>query len=196
MVKVSISIKELRKFLDATKGDTVELEIPDAIKLSGLSPSEALLGFIGWLTAREEKTIMSSTDDAAPVIERINEFCKEHSLEEPREGWAEMLHNPTGPQTPPFPHRSLLHKDCGGIVGCISRDEDGNYPDPLTTESVTVDSEVVVDLDSVCPVCNVHVHTVDEVYLAETEIVSEEIWHKVMQAAHELNKAGDKAGLN
>ncbi len=52
-----------------------------------LTASEAVYGFAGWLTTRAEKTVMSASDDAAPIAELVDEFCKKHSLTDPREGW-------------------------------------------------------------------------------------------------------------
>ena len=61
-----------------------------------MNASEALYGFAGWLTTRKEKTIMSSSDDAAPIAELIQRFIDENSLPEPREGWANNLIHPSG----------------------------------------------------------------------------------------------------
>ena len=61
-----------------------------------LSPSEAIYGFCAWLTTRDEKTIMSASDDAAPVCDLINQFCKENKLKEPCENWATNLVHPSG----------------------------------------------------------------------------------------------------
>ena len=52
-----------------------------------LTASEALYGFCGWLTSRKEKTIMSSNNNAVPILLLIEQFCKENNLAEPREGW-------------------------------------------------------------------------------------------------------------
>jgi len=52
-----------------------------------LTASEALYGFIAWLTCRDEQTVMSAQDDSAPVADLVERFCKENSLAEPRDGW-------------------------------------------------------------------------------------------------------------
>ena len=66
-----------------------------------LSASEAVYGFAGWLTSREEKTVMSSSDDAAPVAELVEEFCKENNLPEVTEGFPKNLtHPPIGAVVP------------------------------------------------------------------------------------------------
>ena len=59
-----------------------------------ISASEALFGFCGWLTTREEKTVMSANDDAANIAEKVNVFCKANNLSEPREGWDKKLVHP------------------------------------------------------------------------------------------------------
>ena len=59
-----------------------------------LSASEALFGFCGWLTSRKPRTIMSSTDDVAPIARLVQEFCNINGLAEPRDGWEERLIHP------------------------------------------------------------------------------------------------------
>jgi hypothetical protein len=59
-----------------------------------MTASEALFGFCGWLTSREKKTIMSSTDDAGNIAELISEFCKVNNLDEPRDNWTDLLTHP------------------------------------------------------------------------------------------------------
>ena len=39
-----------------------------------LNAAEAVYGFVGWLTSREERTVMSAKDDAAPAAEAVKEF--------------------------------------------------------------------------------------------------------------------------
>jgi hypothetical protein len=61
-----------------------------------LSASEALFGFVGWLTTRPEQTVMSRTDDCAPIVELIGQFCDENALTDPRDGWENNLIHPKG----------------------------------------------------------------------------------------------------
>lgn len=49
-----------------------------------ISASEALYGFCGWLTTRDEVVELSSTKDAAPIAELIGRFCTVNKLQEPR----------------------------------------------------------------------------------------------------------------
>lgn len=62
-----------------------------AAPVGEMSASEALYAFAGWLTTRQERTVMSARDWATPVADRVAEFCKHHGLAEPREGWAERI---------------------------------------------------------------------------------------------------------
>jgi len=64
-----------------------------------LTGSEAIFGFCGWLTTRKEKTIMSTSDDAAPIVELISKFCKENKLSDPRENWEKNLSHPKEHET-------------------------------------------------------------------------------------------------
>lgn len=61
-----------------------------------LTAAEAVYGFAGWLTCRTDKTVMSSSDDAAPIAELVAAFCKENNLEDPRDGWESNLIHPSG----------------------------------------------------------------------------------------------------
>ena len=70
----------------------VELEPGKA----NLSASEAIYGFCAWLTTRKEKTVMSSSDDAAPICDLIKQYCEENKLKEPCENWATNLVRPSG----------------------------------------------------------------------------------------------------
>lgn len=65
-------------------------------EMSELSASEALYGFCGWLTSKEEITVMGSSEDASVVVGLIADFCKENNLAEPREGWHLVLIHPSG----------------------------------------------------------------------------------------------------
>lgn len=60
-----------------------------------LSASEALFGFVGWLTTRKEPTVLSSatTIDKAPAL--VDAFCRENDLEPPRDRWPVLLRHPT-----------------------------------------------------------------------------------------------------
>ena len=62
-----------------------------------MSASEALFGFMGWLTCRKEVTPnFSSAHDAGEAAKLVGTFCKENKLTEPREGWETNLIHPDG----------------------------------------------------------------------------------------------------
>jgi len=58
--------------------------------------SEALYGFAGWITAREERVVASSSDDAGIWAKLVDTFIKENKLTEPRDGWEHNLIHPSG----------------------------------------------------------------------------------------------------
>lgn len=74
-------------------GDDVRVIIK-AIGIDKLSAAEAIYGFCGWLTTRVDKTIMSASDDCAPICELIKQFCEKNKLEEPRDHWEKNLTHP------------------------------------------------------------------------------------------------------
>lgn len=59
-----------------------------------LTGSEAVFGFCAWLTMRKDRTVMSSRDDAAPIVELIKIFCGENKLQDPRENYTDYLTMP------------------------------------------------------------------------------------------------------
>lgn len=58
----------------------------DYEKATGMSSVEhaviagALFDFMGWLTSRKERLVLSSADDASPAVEAITEFAKMRGL--------------------------------------------------------------------------------------------------------------------
>lgn len=52
-----------------------------------LTASEALHGFVGWLTSRSEETTMSGHHDAGKPSDLVGEFIKANQLSAPRDGW-------------------------------------------------------------------------------------------------------------
>jgi len=59
-----------------------------------LSASEAIWGFVGWLSSRSEVVTLSAKHEVPPVVDLVVEFCKANNLPEPRDGWAENLVHP------------------------------------------------------------------------------------------------------
>lgn len=58
---------------------------------NSLTGSEAIYGFCSWLTTRDKKTIMSSSNDAGIIAELIETFCDENNLRDPRENFTDYL---------------------------------------------------------------------------------------------------------
>lgn len=59
-----------------------------------LSASEALYGFMAFLTCRKKVTTLSSSHTPGDLPERINEFCLRHKLPLPRSNYAKNLISP------------------------------------------------------------------------------------------------------
>lgn len=70
---------------------------PEVTQLSG---SEALFGFVAWLTTADEFEFVSRnsafgpTQDAAPWADLVGRFCETNHLREPREEWSTLLTHP------------------------------------------------------------------------------------------------------
>ena len=64
-----------------------------------LSASEALFGFMGWLTSLETPVTFSARDYAGTAAELVDEFCKANNLAEPRDGWHENFVYPSSRRT-------------------------------------------------------------------------------------------------
>lgn len=56
-----------------------------------LTGSEAIFGFMGWLTSRNKILKIGATEDAAPVVPLIGKFMKANNLPEPGERWIDKL---------------------------------------------------------------------------------------------------------
>jgi hypothetical protein len=59
-----------------------------------MTASEALYGFMAWLTGRKERVAFSSSDAAGKAADLVAEFCKANTLREPGEKWTERLTMP------------------------------------------------------------------------------------------------------
>jgi hypothetical protein len=59
-----------------------------------LSGSEAVFGFLGWLTTRKVPVTFSAKHDASEAANLAKEFCDANRLEEPKEGWEKELAHP------------------------------------------------------------------------------------------------------
>jgi hypothetical protein len=60
-----------------------------------LNPSEAVYGFAAWLTCRKKRTVMSASDDAAPIAKLVKQFCEINSLPDVSNDWPNGLMHPS-----------------------------------------------------------------------------------------------------
>ncbi len=60
-----------------------------------MSGSEAVYGFMAWLTTREEEETFSARHDAAPAALLAGEFCQTNGLVDPRDDWTDRLTHPS-----------------------------------------------------------------------------------------------------
>lgn len=88
-----------------------------------LNPSEAVFGFAAWLTCREERTVMSASDDAGIIANLVEEFCKVNNLGPLSEHWPQHLIHPSGEvAVPNVGHNKIINTDasqcsCAGDQG-------------------------------------------------------------------------------
>ncbi len=59
-----------------------------------MTASEAVYGFVAWLTTRDTAETFSAEHDAAPAADLVAEFCKTNGLAEPRDDWTDRLTHP------------------------------------------------------------------------------------------------------
>lgn len=60
-----------------------------------VTPAEAIMGFIGWLTSRKEKITLSAKHDCVPIIKAIEAFLKVNCFEQPMGNtWTEKMTTP------------------------------------------------------------------------------------------------------
>ncbi len=62
--------------------------------MARLSASEALYGFMGWLTTRQETIKVGASHECGPVADVVKEFCAANYLAEPRDGWEKLCVHP------------------------------------------------------------------------------------------------------
>ena len=56
-----------------------------------MTASEALYGFAGWLTSRDQQGVFSSRDNAALAADLVCEFCSVNKLSVPRNDWTDKI---------------------------------------------------------------------------------------------------------
>jgi hypothetical protein len=56
--------------------------------------SEALYGFVGWLTTRDQMVCLSATQDAAKAAELVDLYVKTNDFTPPRDDFANRVAHP------------------------------------------------------------------------------------------------------
>ena len=59
-----------------------------------LSPSEAIYGFVAWLTTRDKIVTLSKRHDCDMMPDLIELFCEINGLEKPADDWYKKLKKP------------------------------------------------------------------------------------------------------
>jgi len=94
--ELAVGFEDGRKFNRVLDNELMEAlqEGLKALDRDSLSASEALYGFMGWLTTRDEVTLLHSQSNASKAAELVTEFCEANGLKEPRGGWSQDLVHP------------------------------------------------------------------------------------------------------
>ena len=85
---------------DQVKGEAdlantrIDAYLKGDVEGDSLSASEALYGFMSWLSTRKKEITISSTHDAAGPADLVSVFCEKNNLREPGSGWANRLIRP------------------------------------------------------------------------------------------------------
>lgn len=78
-----------------------------------LTASEAVYGFVGWLTKQPDVIKMGAGENCSPVCDAIGVFCKENKLADPRDGWENNLIHPRGECSGPATGAPINKVDSG-----------------------------------------------------------------------------------
>ena len=78
---------------DKTYLDKIPTPYDEVAKMAydKLSASEALIGFIAWITSLEKPMTGSAHHGAGVWTDLVDEFCKAHGLNDLRDGWEDEL---------------------------------------------------------------------------------------------------------
>lgn len=75
-----------------------------------LNASEALYGFVAWLTTRQQTTTFSSRHGVEEGLDMVKRFCFANDLSDPRDGWSTHLHPVVEDAPPPADTRSPMRQ--------------------------------------------------------------------------------------
>lgn len=108
-------IYETGRFMDRIEQLMCDMmAAPEVMQLSG---SEAVMGFLAWLTTRDETTVFGPSE--VVDIDLYARFVETNNLTEPRESWHELLIHPE--QLPPKPVSDTVKLD--GLTVTALRDD-------------------------------------------------------------------------
>jgi len=74
-----------------------------------MNPTEALFGFMSWLTTREDPVTLSSHNEPTDILSLLEEWIDEHDLPECRLGWEESIHNMNNRHKSGISHTPPIH---------------------------------------------------------------------------------------
>lgn len=89
-MKICFDVKTSQNMLKETSTKTDNHENKNKV----MTGSESVFGFVAWLTSRSDKTVMSSSDDCASIVNLVDEFCKVNKLKDPRDNYTDYLTHP------------------------------------------------------------------------------------------------------
>ena len=137
-----------------------------------LTASEALFGFLGWLTTREEELRVGSHCNVPPALELLERYRIHNGLPEPREGWEKRQSAPPEPETPAPAVRA------GWYVIWTAQARQGpvhGKRGPWTTQDEAVEAIPKVQREAPYANCDVHCQVVEVFWDEEVKAWSERV---------------------
>lgn len=71
-----------------------DCHVKAAAELVGLNSTEALFGFVSWLTTRAKQIKIGAKGDPAPLADVLQEFCRVNKLPDTRPDWEAKIRTP------------------------------------------------------------------------------------------------------
>jgi len=99
-VYLSLQLPDLLKVVGPITALRTALAVPVQEPVAHPVIAGALFDFMGWLTCRKERLVLSSVDDASPAVVAITEFAKMRSLSLDGARVLDWQDNTTPPQRP------------------------------------------------------------------------------------------------
>ena len=140
-------IYETGRFMDRIEQLLCDMMAADEVMQ--LSGSEAVMGFLAWLTTRDETTVLGPHQEVD--ISLYERFVETNHLTEPRETWHELLTHPKEPEPEPVPEAvpaplefgRTINPEIRGLIltalaDAFNEDEEGPVDEPKDSP---IDSE-------------------------------------------------------